>query len=58
MYGVSDVVACQGRPLRASRANRIFCTDEKHLRPENAVIDKSSIHLGLFLPKFATLQQR
>jgi len=30
---------CQN--LRAARANRIFCTDEKHIRAENTVMDKS-----------------
>src|SRR5665647_920300 len=25
------------RPLRAARANRVFCTDEKHIRTENTV---------------------
>jgi hypothetical protein len=27
--------------LRDARANRVFCTDEKHIRTENTVIDKS-----------------
>jgi len=29
------------RPLRAARANRVFRTDEKRIRAENTVIDKS-----------------
>jgi len=30
------------RQLRAPRANRVFGTDEKHIRTENAVIGKSN----------------
>jgi hypothetical protein len=26
------------RPLRAARANRVFCTDEKRIRTENTVL--------------------
>jgi hypothetical protein len=37
--------------LRAARANRVFYTDEKHIRVENAVMDKSKGGLGLFLSK-------
>jgi hypothetical protein len=29
------------RTLRAPRANRVFRTDEKHIRTENAVMDKT-----------------
>jgi len=29
------------RSLRAPRANRVFCTDEKHIRTKNTVVDKS-----------------
>jgi hypothetical protein len=25
-----------------ARANRVFCTDEKHIRTENTVMDKSN----------------
>jgi hypothetical protein len=39
--------------LRAARANRVFCTDEKHIRVENSVMDKSKGGLGLFLSKIA-----
>jgi hypothetical protein len=41
------------RNLRAARANRVFWTDEKHIRPENTVIDKSNNGLGLLLFKIA-----
>jgi len=44
--------------LRAARANRVFGTDEKHIRTENTVLDKSNHGLGLLLSKIATLQQR
>jgi hypothetical protein len=27
------------RPLRAARANRVFCTDEKRIRAENTVMN-------------------
>jgi hypothetical protein len=37
--------------LRAARANRVFCTDKKRIRTENAVIDKNKDGLGLFLYK-------
>jgi hypothetical protein len=37
---VSDSAACQRRPLRAARANRVFRADEKRIRTENTVIDK------------------
>jgi hypothetical protein len=33
--------------LRALRANHVFCTDEKRIRTENTVMDKSSNSLGL-----------
>jgi hypothetical protein len=33
--------ACLEQPLRALRANRVFCTDKMHIRTENAVIEKS-----------------
>jgi len=35
--------------LRAARANRVFCTDKKHIRTENAVMDKNNKGLGLLL---------
>jgi len=28
----------QAAELRAARANRVFCTDEKHIRTENTVL--------------------
>jgi hypothetical protein len=39
--------------LRAARANRVFYTDEKRIRIENTVIDKSNKSLGLSLYKIA-----
>jgi hypothetical protein len=41
------------RPLRAARANRVFRTDEKHIRTENTVIDKDNNGSGLFFYKIA-----
>jgi len=35
--------------LRAPRANRVFHTDEKHIRMENTVMDKSKSGLGSVL---------
>ena len=35
------------RPLRAPRANRVFCTDEKHIRTENTVIVKNKDGAGV-----------
>jgi hypothetical protein len=37
--------------LRATCANRVFCTDKKRIRTENAVMDKNKDGLGLFLYK-------
>jgi hypothetical protein len=37
--------------LRAARANRVFHTDEKRIRMENTVIDKSKNGLGLVFYK-------
>jgi len=34
------------RPLRAARANRGFRTDEKRIRTETTVMDKSNNGLG------------
>jgi hypothetical protein len=39
--------------LRAARANHVFCTDEKRIRTENAVMDKNKDGLGLLLSKIA-----
>jgi hypothetical protein len=33
--------------LRAARANRVFGTDEKRIRTENTVMDKSKSDFGL-----------
>jgi hypothetical protein len=41
------------RPLRAPRANRVFCTDKKRIRTENTVMDKTNHGLGLLLSKIA-----
>jgi hypothetical protein len=38
--------------LRAPRANRVFGTDEKHIRTENMVMDKNNNGLGSLLSKF------
>ena len=40
-----------GADLRAARANPVFGTDEKRIRPENTVIDKNKDSLGLLLYK-------
>jgi len=37
--------------LRAPRANRAFFTDEKRIREENTVIDKSNNGLGCLYPR-------
>jgi hypothetical protein len=37
--------------LRAARANRVFCTDEKHIGTENTVMDKNKDAMGLLLSK-------
>jgi hypothetical protein len=39
--------------LRAARANRVFCADEKRIRTENTVMDKSKDDTGLLLSKIA-----
>jgi hypothetical protein len=39
--------------LRAPRANHVFGTDEKRIRTENTVIDKSKGGLDLLLSKIA-----
>jgi hypothetical protein len=41
------------RPLRAARANHVFYTDEKRIRIENTVMDKSNNGLRLILYKIA-----
>ena len=35
--------------LRAARANRVFCTDEKRIRTENTVMDKNKDSVGVLL---------
>ena len=39
------------RALRALRANRVFCADEKRIRTENTVMNKNKGALGRFLYK-------
>ena len=39
--------------LRAARANRVFCTDEKRIRTKNTVMVKSKDDLELFLYEIA-----
>jgi len=34
--------------LRAARANRVFCTDEKHIRTENTVLVNTKQSEGLY----------
>jgi hypothetical protein len=34
------------RPLRASRANRVFGTDEKRIRTKNTVMVKTKDNMG------------
>ena len=43
----------QRRTLRAARANRVFYTDEKHIRIEDTVIDKDKVGSGLIFRKIA-----
>jgi hypothetical protein len=56
--------------LRATRVNRVFCTDEKHIRTENTVMVNTKQGVGVlfkitdcartvFCPRnIATLQQQ
>jgi len=37
--------------LRAARANRVFCIDEKHIGTENTVMDENKDGLELLLSK-------
>jgi hypothetical protein len=39
--------------LRAARANRVFCADEKRIRTENTVTDRTRDDMGLVLSKIA-----
>jgi len=41
------------KDLRAARANRVFQTDEKHIRSENTVTDKNKGGLVWLLYKIA-----
>jgi hypothetical protein len=50
----SDACRCrQAGIARAPRANHVFGTDEKHIRIENMVIDKSNNGLGSLLSNIA-----
>ena len=46
-YNVLNAVACKERTLRAARANRVFCTDEKRIRTENAVTVNNEDGVGV-----------
>jgi len=46
MYGALRAIVCDEN-LRAARANRVFCTDEKRIRTENTVMDKNNNGLGV-----------
>ena len=46
------------RPLRATRANPVFCTDEKRIRTENRVLDKSKRGVGLLLSDITDKNKR
>jgi hypothetical protein len=48
--------ACDWRSLRAARANRVFCTDEKRIRTKNAVMIEDKDEPGLLFRNIATLQ--
>jgi hypothetical protein len=43
--------SAQRTDLRAARANHVLCTDEKRIRTQNAVIDKTKGGLGWLLYK-------
>jgi hypothetical protein len=47
-----------GADLRAARANRVFCTDEKRIRTENTVMDKNRDGLGWVLSKIEALKSK
>jgi hypothetical protein len=36
------------KPLRAARANRVFCTDEKRIRTENTVMVNPKQAVGFY----------
>ena len=44
--------------LRAARANRVFCTDEKRIRTENTVMVNTKCGVGVLYKIVADLQQR
>jgi hypothetical protein len=39
--------------LRAARADRVFCADEKRIRTENTILDKGNHGFGLVFYKIA-----
>jgi hypothetical protein len=45
------------RPLRAARANRVFCADEERIRAENTVMDENKDRAQV-LYKIAAPQHR
>jgi hypothetical protein len=48
IYGGSNAFAWQQQPLRAARANRVFRADEKRIRTENTVIEKTRTVRGFY----------
>jgi len=46
IYGVVNSDEYQERPLRAPRANPGFCADQKRIRTETRVIEKSNTGSG------------
>jgi hypothetical protein len=53
LYTAFEIPSQPGQNLRAARANRDFCADEKRIRAEITVMDKSKGGLGLVLSKIA-----
>jgi hypothetical protein len=46
--GVLNTVARQERTCALARANRVFCADEKRIRAEDTVMDKSKDSAGFY----------
>ena len=51
IYGVLSSVGCHERICALARANRVFRADEKRIRTENTVLDKSESGLRWLLYK-------
>jgi hypothetical protein len=51
-HPAAGIVDHVGHSARA-RGNRVFCTDKKRIRTENAVMDKNKDDLALLLSKIA-----